>query len=299
MQIACLIGRQQRQVHLHKRLGTALTTHPGVSPRRIQPNLRRTGQDHPIHILLIRNSQPTRHRRRTLETSSWRIERFILVAEHRDSPITPSNRQHRRVDTQRLHRIPQPLHQMAATLAQQRRGPAHRVRPLRHLPHPGYQLMGCQQPNIAQPRNRGVQLSQRCQQESGRRMMVGLTQRNSRQTLHLGNIQIMANHRLVTRRPTQRDQPTIRSRIGSNQQHRARPAGPPLRPRPPHHRSVRPPSRLHQHHFKPIRHILGKQPRRPQRFGKPLRCRPPNRITLNQKLIRQSSHTADRPPTRR
>lgn len=110
---------------------------------------------------------------------------------------------------------------------------------------PSRQLMGGQQPNIAQTRNRGVQLRQCCQQETRSRMMVPLTQRHSRQTLHMRSIKIMTHHRLLTRRSIQRHPPTIRRRVESKQQHRASPPSPPLRPRPPHHWSVGLPSRLH------------------------------------------------------
>ena len=86
-------------------------TSTNVSERPLRPtpvsalaaymtDLRRPSENHPIHVLLIRNRQPTRHRRRTVETLSWRIERLILIAEHRDSSIPTPDHQHRRVNTQ-------------------------------------------------------------------------------------------------------------------------------------------------------------------------------------------------------
>ena len=153
MQVASELGGQQRQVRLHERLSATLTADTGIGARRVQADLRSAGQHHPVSAETVRVRQPPRHGRRTGEAAGRRVERLVIVAEHRDHSVSPVDRENRSTGGQHLHTEPEALDEALAPETQEWPGTPGRVGPLGHLRDAHPEFLRRQKADITQTRH--------------------------------------------------------------------------------------------------------------------------------------------------
>ena len=276
VQVAGQRAGQQREVQLHERLGPALAANAGVGPGGVQADLRRPGEDHPVHRLLVGYGQRPRHRGGAVEALGRGVERLVVVAEDGDGPIAAGDGEHRRVGGEGVHAEAQALHERAAPQPQQGSGPAARLGPVGSPGDSGLQLLGGQQADVAQAGHGLVQLGQVRQQEPGGRVVVGLVERHISQPFGLRHLHVVLHDRLLARRAAQRDPLALGGRVAGDDQHRARPTGPALRPGPAQIAGRGPPRALGQRHLEAVGRVLREHARRSERRRKSLWGRPPD-----------------------
>ncbi len=285
MQVAGQLRGQKRQVQLNERLGSTLTAHTGVGPSCIQADLRGTGEDHPVHRLLVGDGQRLRHRGCAIEALRGSVERLVLIAEDRYRPVPSVDREHGGVRGKDLDAVAQALHELAAPQSEQRSGPFSRRPPVGPGRNSGPQFLRGQQAHISQSRHWRGQLREVGQQKPGGRVVTRLAERNFGQPLGLRHLHVMLHHRLVARRSAKRHPATLGGGVGGDQQHRAGAAPAALRPCPAHIRGRRPTSCHSEEYFQPAGSVLSEQACRYQRRRESVRRRPSDGLPLSQEVF--------------